>query len=99
MTATIAPVQRAAVLDALRWIVDPEIGLDIVTLGLIYGITIDGGTVRVTMTMTTPGCPLHDAITAAVYDALRWLEGVKSVEVELVWDPPWHPAMIERLPG
>ena len=74
---------------------DPELGLDIVTLGLIYGVTITGTTIRVTMTLTTRGCPLHEIITTAVHDALQWMEGVDRVDLEIVWDPPWHPAMID----
>lgn len=97
MTATIAPiVGRTAVVQRLRWIMDPELGLDIVTLGLIYGITINGGAVRVTLTLTTRGCPLHTIITEAIRDALQWMDGVEQVELDLVWEPPWHPAMIDR---
>jgi metal-sulfur cluster biosynthetic enzyme len=96
MTATAASVQRADILNALRWIMDPEIGVDIVTLGLIYDITIAGGDVRIAMTMTTRGCPLHATITEAVHDAICWLDHVSAVTVALVWEPPWHPAMIDR---
>lgn len=97
MTATITPiVNRAAVVQRLSWIIDPELGLDIVTLGLIYGIAISGGTVRVTMTLTTRGCPLHEIITTAVHDALQWLEGVDRVDLVIVWEPPWHPGMMDH---
>ncbi len=96
MTATVASVQRVDILHALRWIMDPEIGVDIVTLGLIYGITIERGAVRIAMTMTTRGCPLHATITEVVHDAICWLDGVEDVTVALAWEPPWHPAMIDR---
>jgi metal-sulfur cluster biosynthetic enzyme len=96
MVASVTCVRRADILAALRWIVDPEIGVDIVTLGLVYGITTTDDTVRVTMTMTARGCPLHLAITEAVTEAIRWLPGVESVSIELVWEPPWHPAMIDQ---
>jgi metal-sulfur cluster biosynthetic enzyme len=96
MATVIAPLTRAAVVDRLRWIMDPELGLDIVTLGLIYEVTITGATAGVTMTLTTRGCPLHEIITTAAQDALCWLEGVEQVDLEIVWDPPWHPAMIDR---
>jgi metal-sulfur cluster biosynthetic enzyme len=96
MGATIAPVARADVLQRLRWIMDPELGLDIVTLGLVYDVAVTGATVRVAMTLTTRGCPLHQIITTAVQDALQWMEGVDQVDLEIVWDPPWHPAMIDR---
>jgi metal-sulfur cluster biosynthetic enzyme len=95
MAAVIAPLTRTAVINRLRWIMDPELGLDIVTLGLIYGVTITGATVRVTLTLTTRGCPLHEIITTAVHDALQWMEGVDRVDLEIVWTPPWHPAMID----
>ena len=98
MTATAVSLQPAVIARALWWIMDPEIGLDIVSLGLIYGITITEGTVRIAMTMTTRGCPLHDAITGAVHDALRWLDGVEAVIIDFVWDPLWHPAMITQTP-
>lgn len=71
MATVIAPLTQAAVINRLRWIMDPELGLDIVTLGLIYGVTVTGATVRVTMTLTTRSRPLHEIITAAVHDALQ----------------------------
>jgi metal-sulfur cluster biosynthetic enzyme len=82
------------VLDALRQVIDPEIGCNLVDLGLIYNIAISGSTVRVTMTLTTPGCPMHESLCAGVQTALLSLAGVDDAEVELVWDPPWHPAMM-----
>jgi metal-sulfur cluster biosynthetic enzyme len=96
MATVIAPLTRAVVVNRLRWIMDPELGLDIVTLGLIYGVTITGATVHITMTLTTRGCPLHEIITTAVHDALQWMEGVDRVDLEIVWNPRWHPAMIDR---
>ncbi len=61
----ISSLTRAAVINRRRWIIDPERGLDIVTLGLIYGVTVRDGTVHVAMTLTTRGCPLHDAVADA----------------------------------
>lgn len=84
----------AAVLEALKKIIDPELGLNIVDLGLVYEATVEEGSVRVEMTLTTPGCPLHDSLSQAVYRVLYGLEGVKEVNVEVVWDPPWTPEMI-----
>ncbi len=94
VTAT-TPATRAAVIERLRLILDPELGLDIVTLGLIYGMAVREGTVRVAMTLTTRGCPLHGVLVEAIRDALHWLDGVERVELALVWEPPWHPAMID----
>lgn len=96
MATTIDPLTPASVIGHLRWIIDPELGLDIVTLGLIYSITIDDGTIRVAMTLTVRGCPLHDVLADAIHDALHWLGGVEHVELDLIWEPPWHPAMIDR---
>jgi metal-sulfur cluster biosynthetic enzyme len=85
---------EATVLETLRQVIDPEIGCNIVDLGLIYNVAITGGDVRVTMTLTTPGCPMGDSIAAGVQHALLSLDGVTGVEVRVVRDPPWHPAMM-----
>jgi len=90
-------VTEAAVLDALRGVIDPEIGCNIVDLGLIYDIAIIGTKVKVTMTLTTPGCPMHESLCGGVQMALLNLEGVDDAEVELVWDPPWHPTMMTEV--
>ncbi len=85
-------VAETAVWDALRTVIDPELGCNLADLGLIYGIAITGAKVRVTMTLTTPGCPMHESLCRGVQMALLNLEGVQEAEVELVWDPPWHPS-------
>ena len=82
------------VLETLRQVVDPEIDCNIVDLGLIYGTRIEGRKVTVKMTLTTPGCPMHESIAGGVKNALRSLEAVEEAEVEVVWDPPWNPSMM-----
>jgi AdoMet-dependent heme synthase len=82
------------VTDALRAVLDPELSLSVVELGLIYGIVIDGGTVRITMTLTARGCPLHDVMADWVRRAVLEIPGVEQVEVRLTFDPPWTPARI-----
>ena len=88
------PITEQVVLDTLRQVVDPEIGSNIVDLGLIYDVAIIGTRVDVKMTLTTPGCPMHESICQGARLALLNLEGVEEANVELVWEPPWHPGMI-----
>ena len=84
--------------DALRQVVDPEVHINIVDLGLIYAIAVDAGQVRVTMTMTTPACPVGPFLTEQVEQTVRTLvpEDV-PVTVDLVWDPPWTPDMMSEM--
>ncbi|HOX56907.1 MAG TPA: metal-sulfur cluster assembly factor [Candidatus Paceibacterota bacterium] len=87
-------LNEALILQTLRQVVDPEIGCNIVDLGLVYGTCIEGARVTVQMTLTTRGCPMHESIAWGVKNALRNLEAVEEAEVEIVWDPPWHPSMM-----
>jgi metal-sulfur cluster biosynthetic enzyme len=89
-------ISEETVLDTLRQVVDPEIGCNIVDLGLIYGVAIDRGRVEVKMTLTTPGCPMHESIRQGAQLALLNIPAVEEASVELVWDPPWHPAMMTQ---
>ena len=79
------------VLDALSNVIDPELGLDFVELGLIYGVQVDDGHVHVTFTLTTPGCPIGPQVTEQIDEFVGELDGVKSVESEMVFTPPWSP--------
>ena len=88
------PITEEAILQTLRQVVDPELGCNIVDLGLVYSITIEGPKVSVVMTLTTPGCPMHESIRWGVHNALLNLEDVNEVDVEVVWNPPWHPSMM-----
>jgi metal-sulfur cluster biosynthetic enzyme len=87
-------VTETTVLEALRQVEDPEIACNIVDLGLVYGVAIEGPKVTVQMTLTTQGCPMHESIAWGVKMALLNLEGVEEADVQVVWDPPWHPAMM-----
>ncbi|RIH86781.1 metal-sulfur cluster assembly factor [Calidithermus roseus] len=78
----------------LTQVYDPELGLDVVNLGLIYDIRVEPPAAHVQMTLTTPGCPLHESMQEAVRRALSGLPGIEAVTVELVWSPPWTPARL-----
>lgn len=88
------PITEQQVLEALRQVIDPELGCNIVDLGLEYGAEITGDKVHVTMTLTTPGCPMHESISQGAQIAVLGIDGVTDAEVELVWDPPWDPLMM-----
>lgn len=80
---------------ALRRVKDPELNLNIVDLGLVYDIAVDGSTVRVDMSLTSPGCPSGPEIMGEAEQQLRSLAGVTDVQMNLVWSPPWTPERIE----
>jgi len=88
------PITEELILETLRQVIDPELGCNIVDLGLIYNVRIDGPSVSVAMTLTTPGCPMHESISQGVQTALLGVDGIADVDVQVVWDPPWHPSMM-----
>lgn len=88
---TLSSLQEDVVKEQLRTVVDPEIGINIVDLGLIYAIEINEGDVNVKMTLTSPACPLGAVIQGQAHAALSKLPWVKNPKVELVWSPPWNP--------
>jgi metal-sulfur cluster biosynthetic enzyme len=85
-------ITELSVREALRHVIDPELGINIVDLGLVYGVEIDGTRVRVTMTMTSPACPLGGYLEDLVDSMVKWrVSGVEDVDIKLVWEPPWNP--------
>ena len=96
-------VTKEQVFSELRKCMDPEVPVNVVDLGLIYGVNVsDKNNVDIKMTMTTRGCPMHDTLVSDVKRYLNKLEGIGSVNVEIVWDPPWsiekmNPAVREKL--
>jgi len=79
------------VIEALRQVEDPELGMDIVDLGLLYDVEVEGPKVKVTHSLTSMGCPVGPLIQEDIDRVTRELPGVEDVDVELTWDPPWTP--------
>jgi metal-sulfur cluster biosynthetic enzyme len=84
------------VMDALSNVIDPELGLDFVELGLIYGVEVENGEVRVTFTLTTPGCPIGPQVSEQIEEFVGELEGVRLVSSQMVFTPPWSPEMMSE---
>ncbi len=77
--------------EALSNVIDPELGLDFVELGLIYGVEIEGGNVHVSFTLTTPACPIGPQVTEQIDEFVSELDGVQSVDSTMTFTPPWSP--------
>ncbi|MGH7885598.1 MAG: metal-sulfur cluster assembly factor [Thermodesulfobacteriota bacterium] len=92
----IKKVTEDSVIEILSDIYDPEIPIDIVNLGLVYKIDIEGSKVNIDMTMTSPGCPASGQIVSEAKYLVEELEGVDEVNIEIVWDPPWDPGKMSE---
>ena len=90
---TAADLERACY-DALGMVVDPELGVDVVSLGLIYHLVVVDGQANVDMTMTSPGCPVADQLLLQSQNELLKVPGVERAKVNLIWSPPWTPEMM-----
>lgn len=84
-------VQEDEILDALSNVIDPELGLDFVELGLVYGVEVDDGTVNITFTLTTPACPIGPQVSEQMVEFVGEIEGVTQVVPNMVFSPPWSP--------
>ncbi|HAL55060.1 MAG TPA: hypothetical protein DCP63_00935 [Bacteroidetes bacterium] len=82
---------KEQILDGLKLVADPELGINLVDLGLIYDVSIDEQSIVVSMTLTTQGCPLHESMIEAVRHVVQMADLTKIVYVDLVWDPAWTP--------
>lgn len=89
-------IEEKEVWKALERVIDPELGVNVVDLGLVYDIRVDGSEVEVEMTLTTPGCPLAPVIDQLVKSEVKKIEGVEKVSLDLVWDPPWTMEMMSE---
>ena len=81
---------------ALEMVIDPEVGLDIVTMGLVYDVAITDDIAHVTHSLTSRGCPMEAIITQGIREAVGFVRGIADVETHLVWEPVWHPGMISK---
>jgi metal-sulfur cluster biosynthetic enzyme len=86
-----ATVSVEDVTDALREVIDPELGLDFVELGLIYGVEVEGGVVDITYTLTSPGCPIGPQVEEQIAEFVSELGGVTQVNTQMTFTPPWTP--------
>lgn len=92
---TETPKVIAEMYQALRNVYDPELGVNIVDLGLVYQVDLrEDGFVTITMTLTTPGCPMHESIGEGVGAALQPIAGITGGTIHLVWEPRWEPSMM-----
>ena len=82
---------RDEIVDALRVVEDPELGMDIVELGLLYDVAVENGNVHVTFTLTSMGCPVGPMLEEQIHDTVAEMPGVEEVDAELTWTPPWSP--------
>jgi FeS assembly SUF system protein len=95
--ASDSPPLEALIVEALQSIYDPEIPVSIYALGLIYDIAIDSDSkVLITMTLTTPGCPVAEILPMEIEEKVRAVPGVESAQVEITWEPPWRPDMMSE---
>jgi metal-sulfur cluster biosynthetic enzyme len=84
------------VTDVLREVIDPELGLDFVELGLIYEVEVDGGAVHVTYTLTSPGCPIGPQVSEQIEEFVMDLDGVENVQSTMTFTPPWTPELMSE---
>lgn len=92
---TTAVLSSEGVRQALRQVKDPELDMNIVDLGLVYDVEVVDGLVRINMTLTSPGCPAGPMITNDIYKVVRAIDGVKDVDIDIVWEPYWTPERID----
>lgn len=91
------PVTEKAVRNALKTVKDPELNLDLVVLGLVYDIEVEGNSARATISLTTPMCPAAEQIVQDARAAVASVDGVEDAQVDLTFDPPWTPERISPL--
>ncbi|WP_135612302.1 metal-sulfur cluster assembly factor [Methanococcoides sp. AM1] len=89
-------ITKEDVMKVLKKCYDPEIPINIVDLGLVYNVDVEGDQANIKMTLTTPSCPMYAVILDNVKQKVESIDGIKKAEIELVWDPPWTPDRISK---
>lgn len=89
-------LNRETMYETLKNIYDPEVGINIVDMGLVYGVDVEANKVSVIMTLTSPGCPAGPQILSQIDSAIKGVEGVEDVDIQVVWSPPWTPDMLSE---
>ncbi len=92
--ATETKATEDSIREALREVYDPELGINLVDLGLIYEISVENGVADITHTLTSPGCPMGPEIVTNVRRAVSQFDDIEDVQVHIVFSPPWHPSMM-----
>lgn len=89
------PSNNEQILDALKAVNDPEVGINIIDLGLVYSATLNLDEIDIQLTMTSPACPLHEVIAQDMKNVIqKAFPGIKTIKITLVWEPPWSPEMM-----
>jgi metal-sulfur cluster biosynthetic enzyme len=88
--------EQTLIYEKLKEIYDPEVGINIVDMGLIYSLEIADGKVEITMTLTSPGCPAGPQILSQVDSQVKTVDGIEDVDIKVVWSPPWSPDMLSQ---
>ena len=94
--ATTATPDREQIFEALENVIDPELGLDFVSLGLVYDVEVEGGDVHITFTLTTPACPIGPQVSEQMKEFVGDIDGVSNVYPKMIFDPPWSPEMMSE---
>ena len=89
-------VMEKEIWDSLKRVMDPELQIDIVSLGLIYGVSFEKAEAKIKMTLTSPGCPLAGVIEQLIRKELLAIKEIKSINIEIVWEPPWTQEMMSE---
>jgi metal-sulfur cluster biosynthetic enzyme len=92
----IAMITEEIVLEQIKQVIDPDVGLNIVDMGLIFGVDINDDIVDITMTLTSPGCPAAPQLLNGSQTVVQQLDGVEEVNINVVWTPPWDPEMMSE---